>query len=214
MRDDGHGIAPDVLPHVFELFIQSSRALDRAQGGLGIGLTLVQRLVQQHGGSVEARSAGLGHGSEFVVRLPILSEAPPPDPLPPSTVVREAPCRMLIVDDNTDAARSLTTLQKRRGHEVRTAFTGPDALTAAEEFLPEVVLLDIGLPGMDGYEVARRIRGSPALAGAFLIAMSGYGREDDLDDARAAGFDGYLVKPMPLAQLSEMVRTRIGWRNA
>ena len=209
VRDDGIGIAPELLPRVFELFVQSSRTLDRAHGGLGIGLTLVQRLVKLHGGSVEARSEGLGCGSEFIVRLPILREAPPPPPALPPPAARERPRRMLIVDDNKDSARSLATLQSRRGHETRLAFTGPDAVAAAAEFLPEVVLLDIGLPGMDGFEVARQIRAMPALRGSFLVAMSGYGSEDDRTEAQAAGFDEYLVKPADLELLREWLRTRI-----
>jgi two-component system CheB/CheR fusion protein len=206
--DDGHGISPELLPHVFELFRQSSRALDRAQGGLGIGLTLVERLVAQHGGRVEAHSEGLGRGCEFIVHLPLMAEAPPPAPLPPMDAERVTTCRMLIVDDNTDSAKTLALLQKRCGHDTRTAFTGPEALVVAGDFLPQVVLLDIGLPGMSGYEVARQIRAMPALTGAFLIAMSGYGHAEDVAEARAAGFDNYLVKPVNLSELNELLRTR------
>ena len=208
IRDDGIGIAPDLLPHIFDLFVQATRSLDRTHGGLGIGLTLVHRLVKLHGGSVEARSEGLGCGSEFIVRLPILRAAPPP-PAPPPPVARETPRRMLIVDDNEDSARSMAVLQRRRGHETRTAFTGPDAVTAAAEFAPEVVLLDIGLPGMDGYEVARQLRAMPALAGTFLVAMSGYGSDQDRARARAAGFDEYLVKPADL----DLLRSWLGSRT-
>ena len=208
VRDDGMGIAPELLPHIFDLFVQSTRSLDRAHGGLGIGLTLVHRLVKMHGGSVEARSGGLGHGSEFIVRLPILPGpilAPPPPPAHPG---RETPRRMLIVDDNEDSASSMAILQRRRGHETRTAFTGPDAVAAAAEFAPEVVLLDIGLPGMDGFEVARRLRAMPALAGAFLVAMSGYGSDEDRATAKEAGFDEYLIKPVDLDILREWLRSR------
>ncbi len=207
VSDDGTGIAPELLPRIFDLFVQASRTLDRATGGLGIGLTLVQRLVNLHGGSIEALSEGLGHGAEFIVRLPILRAAPPPPP-PPPTAPPETSRRILIVDDNTDSARSLAILQTRRGHITCTAFTGPEAITAAAEFLPEVILLDIGLPGMDGYEVARRIRAMPALTGALLIAMSGYGHSQDLADAKAAGFDEYLVKPLDLAQLRGWLAAR------
>jgi PAS domain S-box-containing protein len=208
VRDNGIGIAPELLPCIFDLFVQATRALDRAHGGLGIGLTLVQRLVKLHGGSVEVRSEGIGHGSEFIVRLPILPgpiAAPPPPPAPPA---RETPRRMLIVDDNEDSARSMSTLQRLRGHETRTAFTGPDAVAAAAEFAPEVVLMDIGLPGMDGYEVARRLRAMPALAGAFLVAMSGYGSDEDRARAGEAGFDEYLVKPLDLDLLHAWLRSR------
>lgn len=209
VRDDGIGIAPELLPRVFDLFVQATRASDRAHGGLGIGLTLVQRLVKLHGGSVEARSEGLGRGSEFVVRLPILpgpAAAPLPEVRQPA---RDTPRRMLIVDDNEDSARSMSTLQRLRGHETRTAFTGPAAVAvAAAGFTPEVVLLDIGLPGMDGYEVARHLRAMPALTGAFLVAMTGYDSDADRAHAREAGFDEYLVKPVDLDLLRAWLRNR------
>ena len=205
VRDDGSGIDPELLPRIFGLFVQATRALDRAHGGLGIGLTLVQRLVTLHGGVVEARSEGRGHGAEFIVRLPVLREAPPP-PAAPAPAVRDTPRRILVVDDNEDSARSLALLQRRRGHETRIAFTGPEAVAAADEFRPEVVLLDIGLPGMDGYEVARHLRTMPALAGVFLVAMTGYGSAEDRDRARAAGFDDHLTKPVDLARLREILR--------
>jgi len=208
VRDDGIGIDPELLPRIFGLFVQASRTIDRAHGGLGIGLTLVQRLVTLHGGTVEARSHGLGHGAEFIVRLPILRDAPvlpsPPAAKPSQGVSR----KILVVDDNTDSARSLAVLQSRRGHETRTAFTGPDAIAVAAEFRPDVVLLDIGLPGMDGFEVARRLRGMPELSSLLLIAMSGYGRDEDRAEARRAGFDEYLVKPVELDHLRELLRSR------
>jgi signal transduction histidine kinase len=210
VRDDGMGIAPELLPRIFDLFVQATSALDRARGGLGIGLTLVRRLVQMHGGNVEARSEGIGRGSEFIVHLPVLpgaATASPPPPRAPTTA-RETPRRMLIVDDNEDSARSMSTLQRLRGHETRTAFTGPDAVVAAAEFSPEVVLLDIGLPGMDGYDVARHLRAMPALAGAFLVAMTGYGSDEDRAHAKEAGFDEYLVKPVDLDLLRGWLRSR------
>ena len=207
VRDDGIGIAPELLPRIFDLFVQATRSLDRAHGGLGIGLTLVQRLVKLHGGSVEARSAGLDQGSEFIVRLPILTTTAAPAP-PPAAPAHDLPRRILVVDDNEDSARSMATLQGLRGHATRTAFTGPDAVVAAAEFAPHVVLLDIGLPGMDGYEVARRLRAMPAMAGSFLVALSGYGSSADRARARAAGFDEYLVKPADLDVLREWLRRR------
>jgi CheY-like chemotaxis protein len=212
VSDNGVGIDPGLLPHIFDLFVQASRTLDRAHGGLGIGLTLVQRLVKLHGGSIRAHSEGLGHGAEFIVHLPILAEAPPPPPAPPP-VVGETPRRILVVDDNTDSARSLAALQKRRGHETRTAFTGPEAVAVAADFLPEVVLLDIGLPGMDGFAVARELRAMPALQGVLLIAMTGYGHGQDRARAAAAGFDEYMVKPLDLAQLQKSLAAR-GKRSA
>jgi CheY-like chemotaxis protein/two-component sensor histidine kinase len=205
--DDGMGIASELLPHIFDLFVQSTRSLDREHGGLGIGLTLVRRLVQLHGGTVEAHSAGLTQGSEFTVRLPILAVPGAAPALPgPAPAVHETPRRILIVDDNEDSVRSMAILQKRRGHETLTAFNGPDAVAAAAEFLPEVVLLDIGLPGMDGFEVARRLRAMPALAGAFLVAMSGYGSDEDRAEAKMAGFDAYMVKPVDLDRLRALLR--------
>jgi signal transduction histidine kinase/ActR/RegA family two-component response regulator len=205
VRDDGSGIDPVLLPRVFDLFVQATRALDRAHGGLGIGLTLVSRLVKLHGGSVEARSEGLGKGSEFIVHLPTLQKAPPKSALPPPAA-REIPRRILIVDDNSDSVRSMAILQTRRGHVVRTASTGPDAVAVAVEFLPEVVLLDIGLPGMDGYEVVRQLRAIPALADAFIVGMSGYGSDEDRANAREVGFDEYMVKPVDLNLLREHLR--------
>jgi signal transduction histidine kinase len=196
VRDNGLGLAPDVLPHVFELFTQDRRTLDRSQGGLGIGLTLVKGLVEMHGGSVQALSEGPGKGSEFVVRLPAKVASGPDqgeddDPVPSAPAVGS---RVLIVDDNADSAESLAMLLAVRGHEVRTAPDGPAALDAAEEFRPEAVILDIGLPGMDGYEVARRLRGR-GLANAFLVAVTGYGADEDRLRAEEAGFDAHLVKP-------------------
>jgi two-component system CheB/CheR fusion protein len=210
VRDYGAGIDPELLPHIFDLFVQASRSLDRSHGGLGIGLTLVQRLVELHGGSVEVHSEGLGHGAAFVVHLPILADAPLPEPLPapPADPSASRPKRrILIVDDNTDAAMSLAMLYELQGHETRTASTGPDGVVAATEFLPDVMLLDIGLPGMDGFEVARKIRAIPDLAGIRIIAMSGYGRAEDQAEAKHACFDLYMVKPVDLSILREWVES-------
>jgi PAS domain S-box-containing protein len=209
VRDNGLGIASDMLPYIYDLFVQSPRALDRPYGGLGVGLTLVQRLVQLHGGSVEAHSEGLGRGSEFVVRLPILSAAPAASSAsPPTAPTRESRLRILIVDDNADSARSMSSLQRLRGHETRMAFSGPEAVTVAAEFSPELVLLDIGLPGIDGFEVARRLRAMPKTADALIVAMTGYGSEEDRATAKEAGFDEYLVKPINLDFLRDWLRRR------
>jgi len=205
VRDDGAGIEPTLLPRIFDLFVQATRALDRRHGGLGIGLTLVNRLVKLHGGHVEARSDGPGHGSEFLVHLPVMRDAPV-QTVQPSSDTPSGSRRILIVDDNEDAARSLATLHKRHGHVTETAFTGPAAIVAAAEFLPEVVLLDIGLPGIDGYEVARQLRAVPHLSHVRLIAMSGYGSEKDRERAQQAGFDEYLVKPLDLAKLRALLQ--------
>ncbi|HTI68325.1 MAG TPA: PAS domain S-box protein [Candidatus Limnocylindria bacterium] len=204
VRDDGIGIAPELLPSIFGLFVQATRSLDRAYGGLGIGLTLVDQLVKLHGGSVEARSEGLGKGAEFIVRLPILLKKPAESPVPALPQgPKEKSRRMLIVDDHRDSALSMAVLQRRRGHTVRTAFTGPDAVHVAGEFLPEVVLLDLGLPEMDGFAVARKLRELPELTGAFLVALSGYASNEDRQEAEAAGFDRFMTKPADMALLRQ-----------
>ena len=211
VRDQGVGIDPQLLSRIFELFVQESRTLDRERGGLGIGLTLAERLVKLHGGSIVARSGGIGRGAEFSVRLPVLvGESGTSSPLDMSAPAapreeQKTSRRILIVDDNADSARSLALLQTRRGHVTRTAFTGPDAVALAAEFLPEIVILDIGLPGMDGLEVARQLRALPALAGVLLVAMSGYGSEEDVTAGKRAGFDEYLVKPVDLKRLRELI---------
>jgi PAS domain S-box-containing protein len=209
VRDEGIGIAPDLLPRIFDLFVQASGALDRSRGGLGIGLTLVQRLVKMHGGDVEVRSDGLAHGSEFIVRLPILPAGACTETPPIEHSTRDVPRRILVVDDNEDSARSMSTIQRLRGHETRIAFTGPDAVEVAAEFSPEVVLLDIGLPGMDGFEVARRLRAMPETRRAFLVAVTGYGDPEDRAHARSVGFDEYLLKPVDLDLLRTWLHGRV-----
>ena len=210
VRDTGIGIAPDMLPRVFDLFVQAESSADRAQGGLGVGLTLARQLIEMHGGTIEARSAGLGQGTEMVVRLPAL---PPPaaeaapgaaaSPLPGSAAAE--PLRILIVDDNRDSAESLALLMRMAGHEVGTAYEGPSALTKARTFLPDAVLLDIGLPRMDGYQVARRLRQEPGGDRLMLLALTGYGQEEDRRRSREAGFDHHLVKPIDLDRLQELL---------
>jgi PAS domain S-box-containing protein len=204
VRDNGVGIPAAVLPHVFELFAQADQPLDRSEGGLGVGLTLARSLVEMHGGSVAAHSDGPGRGSEFVVRLP-LREGPGPGAGPAGEERGTAPGarRVLVVDDNRDAAESLAMLLRATGHEVRTAHAGPAALEAARAHRPEVVLLDIGLPGLDGYEVARRLRAEPGFKGALLVALTGYGQDEDRRRSQAAGFDLHLVKPVDLATLQD-----------
>jgi CheY-like chemotaxis protein/anti-sigma regulatory factor (Ser/Thr protein kinase) len=207
VRDTGVGLPPETLSSVFDLFTQVDRSLDRAQGGLGIGLTLVQRLVELHGGTVRAHSDGPGRGSEFVVTLPVLADAPQPAAeSSPAAAQAEAggPRRILVVDDNVDGAESLATLLKLLGHEVHVAHDGPAALRATADVRPEVVFLDIGLPGMDGYEVARRLR-RPGRTEALLVALTGYGQEEDRRRSREAGFDHHLVKPVDPAVLEELL---------
>jgi two-component system CheB/CheR fusion protein len=202
VRDDGIGITADLLPRVFDLFTQGDQSLARSEGGLGIGLTLVKRLVEMHGGTVEARSEGMGRGSEFVVRLPCplsLALGPLPDTRDLGQGTRDkgqgSGLRILVVDDNADAAESLALLLLGAGHEVHTAHDGPAALEAARAIRPDAVVLDIGLPRMDGYEVARRLCGEPGLARPLLVALTGYGQEEDRRRVEEAGFDAYLVKP-------------------
>jgi signal transduction histidine kinase/ActR/RegA family two-component response regulator len=195
VRDTGVGIAPEILPRVFDLFTQAARSLDRSQGGLGIGLALVQRLVEMHGGTVAASST-LGQGSEFVLRLPVVPAPQPQPPSPPEKAQPTGPClRVLVVDDNVDTVTTLAMLVQESGHDVRTAYDGPAVLEAALDYRPNVVLLDIGLPGLDGFEVAKLLRRQPALQHAVLVAMTGYGRESDRQRSREAGFDHHLVKP-------------------
>ena len=198
VRDTGIGIAAGLLPKVFDLFVQGERGLDRSQGGLGIGLALVRSLVERHGGSVTAHSQGAGMGSEFVVLLPEglgerLQDAPAA--LPASG---RSPTRLLVVDDNVDAAELLADVLRSFGHEVAVAHDGPQALALAAALLPVTAVLDIGLLLMDGYELARRLRLLPGLAGLRLVALSGYGQSSDRERSQEAGFDAHLVKPMEL----------------
>lgn len=201
VRDQGVGIEADLLPRVFDLFTQARRSLDRAQGGLGIGLTLVKNLVALHGGTVSARSDGPGCGSEFIVSLPVAGQraASRDRPSKRIEVVRGVSRRVLIVDDNVAAARLLHVLLSRIGdHEIRIAHDGPSAIEETRSFGPEIILLDIGLPGIDGYEVARRLREDPGIERPFLVALTGYGQEEDRRRSKEAGFDEHLVKPPDL----------------
>ncbi len=209
VRDDGEGMTPEVLTHAFELFVQGSPTLDRQQGGLGLGLTLVRRLVEMHGGTVEARSAGAGQGSEIVVRLPrvaVDAEAAAPAPPTARRAPDARPRRVLIVEDNRDVRDMLMFLLRRDGHDVRAAGDGPAALIETETFIPEIVFLDIGLPGLDGYAVARQLRATPRTSDALLVALTGYGQAEDREKAFAAGFDHHLLKPAEPAQVREMMR--------
>ena len=205
VHDTGIGIPADLLPNVFDLFTQGDRSLDRTEGGLGIGLTMAQRLVKLHGGSVEVLSAGSGLGSEFVVRLPLLT-VPAPAPLPHRTRSQPASSRrVLVVDDNQDATETLELLLQLWGHEVQSALSGPEALSRAVEFRPEVILLDIGLPGMSGYEVARRLRQLPGFRDVFIVAVTGYGQDSDRLQSQEAGFGHHLVKPVQPEVLQELI---------
>ncbi|MCA9120437.1 MAG: PAS domain S-box protein [Planctomycetaceae bacterium] len=208
VRDTGVGITSSLLPHIFELFTQAERSLDRSQGGLGIGLALVQRLTELHDGTVEASSV-VGEGSEFVVRLPVPpTDAPlPTSPLTVSDQPTTRPLRVLVVDDNADTVLSFTMLLKASGHDVRAAHDGPAAVQMALDYQPDVVLLDIGLPGLNGYEVAKRIRQQPDFKNVMLVALTGYGQDSDRQNSLQAGFDHHLVKPARLAQLQKILAT-------
>jgi PAS domain S-box-containing protein len=207
VRDDGVGIAPEVLPHVFNMFAQAERSLHRSQGGLGLGLTLVKRLAEMHGGSVEAHSAGQGQGSEFLVRLPLLvsNTRPRIPPVEPQRVERAVQRKVLVVDDNKDAAESLAMLLRALGNEVHTAHDGLAAVEAAESFQPEVALLDIGLPKLNGHDAARRIRQLPRGSDITLVALTGWGQDEDRRRSQEAGFDQHLVKPIDLATLRKLL---------
>ncbi|MBV8229271.1 MAG: response regulator, partial [Planctomycetaceae bacterium] len=202
VRDTGIGIAPEMLPRIFDLFVQGERRLDRALGGLGIGLSLVKSLVEMHGGSVTARSEGADMGSEFVVRLPVLSGTPADEGDPPHVVTSDVPevlprRRILIVDDNAVAADGLGRLLSLvYGQDVRVVYDGSSALGLSGSFRPEIVLLDLGMAVMDGYEVAKRLRERPETAGALIVAVTGWGQEEDRRRSREVGFDLHLVKPV------------------
>ena len=211
VRDNGIGIEPELLPRVFDLFEQGQRSLDRSQGGLGVGLTLVQRLVRLHGGRVEARSAGAGQGSEFRVWLPWAAQASPGATAGAAAQVTPEGSgrRVLVVDDNADVAETTATMLELSGHRVLTAPDGAQALDCVEDFAPEIVLLDIGLPGIDGYEVARRMRQLPKARRAWLVAVTGYGQPADRQRGREAGFDEHQLKPVDPQALAEMIE-RVG----
>jgi signal transduction histidine kinase len=207
VRDNGIGIPPELLPRLFQLFTQVDGAAHRAQGGLGIGLALVRQLIQMHGGSVTAYSQGPGHGSEFLIRLPLRVRGGREIPAPEAPVAQAARQghRILLADDNRDALDSLATLLQCDGHEVHTAADGAEALEVAAEHHPDIVLLDIGMPKLDGYEVARRIRAEPWGKNAVLIALTGWGQDEDRRRSREVGFDSHLVKPLDPEALSTLL---------
>ncbi len=206
VRDNGSGIEPELLPHVFDLFVQGNRSPDRSESGLGIGLTLVRSLVALHGGRVEAHSEGAGKGSEFRIWLPLLpiTEEQVADGYGSAEETKSL--RILLVDDNLDAVELMSALLESDGHEVTTALSGQAAIESAIECLPEVALIDIGMPGMDGYEVARRLKQEPKLLSTILVAVTGYGQEEDFQKSRNAGFDHHLVKPVDLGALRQILR--------
>jgi len=214
VKDTGVGITPELLPCIFDLFTQAERSLDRSQGGLGIGLALVQRLTELHGGKVEVFST-LRQGTEFVVRLPMESsqivEPVQVASIPSNT--KHKPLRILVVDDNVDTVLSFSMLLKISGNEVQTAHDGPTAIRIAKEYIPDVMLLDIGLPGLNGYEVAKQIRRQPTLNGVVLVALTGYGQESDRQASMEAGFNHHLIKPARLEQVKKILASVADARN-
>jgi CheY-like chemotaxis protein len=206
VSDTGAGIRPELLDRIFDLFVQEPQALDRARGGLGLGLTLVKRLIELHGGSVSAASEGPGMGSEFTIRIPALVEGPAPE-----GEVRAASAsaarrrRVLIVEDSVDARESLRLLLELAGHEVDTAEDAASSLDKVRVFQPDVALIDIGLPGMDGYQLAQALRQSPHARGLRLIALTGYGQVEDQRKALSAGFDLHLTKPVDPDRLQGLI---------
>ena len=211
VRDNGSGIPQEIMPHIFDLFTQANRTLHRSQGGLGIGLTLVRQIIEMHGGTVQALSAGPGQGSEFIVRLPIFSAENCDDIQQKHTPIKANigtnRQRILVVDDNLDSAESISALVALLGHEVKCVYDGEAALEIARSFRPDVILLDVGLPGKDGLEVARILRKDPAFADTRVIAVTGYGQEKDRRETRAAGFDDHFVKPVSLPALQNLLKS-------
>jgi CheY-like chemotaxis protein len=207
VKDTGIGIEPKRLPEMFKLFTQGERSIARSEGGLGIGLTIVEKLTEMHDGHVEAFSDGPGHGSLFTIRLPAAAvQLPLPENKNPEDTSGEAiPLRVLVVDDNVDSAVGLARLLGRAGHQVALAYDGPEALEKSRELAPQAIVLDIGLPTMDGYEVARLIRQESWGQDTLLIAVTGYGQEEDRLHALHAGFDHHLVKPVDLARLKSLL---------
>jgi CheY-like chemotaxis protein/anti-sigma regulatory factor (Ser/Thr protein kinase) len=210
VRDDGIGIPAESIPRIFDMFSQVDRSIERSTGGLGIGLALVKGLVEMHGGTVSAESPGAGRGSTFTVRLPVVGAphraptAPPSEPEPAAVGPRR---RILVVDDNRDSARSMADLLTLRGNEARTAHDGLGAVDEAEAFRPDVILMDVGMPRLNGYEATRRIREQPWGRSVIIIAVTGWGQQGDRIQSREAGCDGHLVKPIELNDLEQLLES-------
>jgi len=203
--DTGVGMAPEMLAHLFQPFAQAEATLDRSRGGLGLGLALVKGLVELHGGTISAHSAGLGQGSEFVVRLPLATGEVAVDRRVHARTPTQGRRRVLIIEDNIDAADSLREALEFNEHEVEVAYNGPSGIAKARTCKPEVVFCDIGLPGMDGFDVARAFRADSTLRGAYLVALSGYALPEDVLRASEAGFDQHLAKPPSLERLEQIL---------
>jgi CheY-like chemotaxis protein len=203
VSDNGVGISAELMPQIFELFVQGDRTLDRSEGGLGIGLAVVKKLIEMHGGQISAHSEGLGRGSTFELRLPRARAPAVADTVAASAAASTR--RVMIVDDNVDAADSLGLLLSLEGHQIECAYSAAAALQRVTAFAPQVVLLDIGLPDIDGYEVARRLRALPGGAAMTLVAVTGYGQAEDRERALASGFQTHLVKPVDLVLLGRIL---------
>jgi len=215
VRDEGAGIAPEMIGEVFELFAQAERTMDRAEGGLGIGLSLVKNLVEMHGGRVGVKSAGRGRGSEFTVHLPVLAthdEVEGDEEERPTRPQLGAGMRVLVVDDNRDAADSLTMLLELRGFKAFVCHDGHAALALALELQPDVVVLDLGLPGVDGFEVCRRLR-EAGLTKTCIVAVTGFGQDEDRRRSHAAGFDAHMVKPVDPDDLVKRIEESLATRK-
>jgi CheY-like chemotaxis protein len=207
VQDNGMGIAPALLPRIFDLFTQGERTIDRAQGGLGLGLALVRRLAEMHGGSVDVASGGSGEGATFTLRLPLIAAPPilrPAEAVEPPHA-EDKPLKILVVEDNDDGRETLAMMLRLNGHQVHEADSGPGGVASMQAVHPDIAIVDIGLPGFDGYEVARRTRASPETKAVRLVALTGYGQEEDRRNAQAAGFDWFLVKPADMGAISEIL---------
>lgn len=213
VRDNGNGIAADMLARIFDIFIQADCSLDRSQGGLGIGLTVVKRLIEMHGGKIEAFSSGIGHGSEFVIHLPVVAEidSGAASSVPESVLPTER-LRLLLAEDNQDTAQMMALLLRNLGHEVEVVHDGAAALQAVQVTKPDAVLMDIGLPVLNGYEVAERLRQHPELHDTCLLAVTGYGRPEDCDRSKLAGFDHHFAKPVNFPKLQALLSELAGSR--
>ncbi len=206
IRDNGVGLPPEMLQSVFEMFTQVDQSLERSQGGLGIGLMLVRRLVELHGGTVQAESQGLGKGSTFTVRLPLVEERmASPTPTPANSGSGSPPRKILVVDDNRDSANTLALLMKLSGSQTATAYDGLEAVEVSQSFQPDVILLDLGLPNMNGFDACRAIRQRDGFDHVKIIALTGWGQEEDRRKTKEAGFDGHLVKPVELDALKQLL---------
>ncbi len=206
VEDNGIGISAELMPRIFDVFTQGDRPLDRSQGGLGLGLALVRRLVELHGGTIEAASAGEGRGALFRVALPAIARPEGAGSADDARGARQAKTlHILVVDDNPDGRETLAMMLRIHGHHVDEADSGPDGVASMKALHPDIAIVDIGLPGFDGYEVARRTRATPGISATRLVALTGYGQEDDRRNARAAGFDWFLVKPADMGALEDIL---------